>query len=679
MKRKVYTAIFLMAFFIFRPGINIYGEENNVLHFRADYVEYDEESKNIYARGNVKINYGDVQLNCNEAAFNTENRKIQAKGEVILKDERGTYSGERMDYDLKTKEGLIEKARFSSPPWFCGGPKIQKEGPEKIIIHRGFFSTCDLDAPHYSLHARKIIIYPKKKIIAYNVLFYVGKVPILYLPFYIQPLKKQKYKLDIRIGSNSEQGQFVKIKFGYPLSLYTYGKLYLDCMSNKGVGVGLEFDYDVPDKTKGSVYTYYIKEKDKQIERWNNRVSHWQKFNQYLTGTANVNFMSDRLFNDKYKFANTPSEISSSEGEFFNYGYNEARVTEELKSHVSLTLNKGVYQSTIAGKRKDQWEDDSFQKEYVYAPEFSFSLFPHKLISIKNNPIYWFGSLNAQNHYTAVRGDYLFSSDGKFGLTGGFSLNKYMRLTPKVDFHQFLEEESHQNQYNTKTNLRIRPVWWLDTDLTYNLKDILYEKGDWPNLDPLSKLSTRNIFRFNPYMNFIVSTGYNFRGIRKGKMDNLISELQFVSPQEEGLLKRVYLKEIYNIDKGENQSLQGEFLWEKNERWYFKERCNYVSSRPDMIDINTGIGFWLIPKKLKLEGNFRYDFCFSVINYSKPIEREIIIWKDLHCWEGWISWKKRTNEEEIWLMLNLKVFPSRKIGIHRNVEQKEWDFRTKSY
>ena len=87
----------------------------------------------------------------------------------------------------------------------------------------------------------------------------------------------------------------------------------------------------------------------------------------------------------------------------------------------------------------------------------------------------------------------------------------------------------------------------------------------------------------------------------------------------------------------------------------------------------------MIQKKLKLEGNLRYDFCFSEINASKPIENEIIIWKDLHCWEAWFSWKKRAYDEEIWLMLNLKVFPNRKLGVHHNVEQNEWDFRTKSY
>ncbi|MCK4533000.1 LPS-assembly protein LptD [bacterium] len=680
MKRKEYIAIFLMAIFIFIAVINGYSEENEAIHFRADYVEYDEDSKDIYAKGNITINYGDVQLNCNEAAFNTEEKKIQAKGKVILKDIQGTFFGETMEYNLETKEGKIDNAKFSTHPWYCGGPKIEKKGPEKIIIYGGFFTTCDLDSPHYSLHSKKIVIYPERKIVAYNVLFYVGKVPILYLPFYIQSLKKRKYKLDMRVGSNTEQGTFVKTKFGYPLSLYTYGKVYLDWMSEKGVGVGLEFDYDVPEVTKGSFYVYHIKEKDIETERWNSRFSHWHRINQSLTGTADLNFMSDRLFNDEYKFIDSPSEITPDEGDLFNYGYNEARVNEELKSHVSLTLNRDVYQATIAMKRKDHWEDDSFEKEYVYSPEFSLSGFPRKLISIKNIPLYWRGSLNAQNYYTSEIGHYLFSADAKLGLTSGFPLNRYMRLTPEVDFHQFLEDECHHNQYDTRTNLRIHPVWWLDMDVIYDLEDTLYKKdGCAQNIEPLDKLSNRNLFRFNSYTNFIISTGYNFRGILEGKMDNLIAELQFISPQKESYLKKVYFKDIYDINEGENHSLQGEFLWEKNERWYVKERFNYLSYNLNMIDVNTGIGFWLIPKKLKLEGNLRYDFCFSEINTSKPTEKEIIIWKDLHCWEAWVSWKKRAYDEEIWLMLNLKVFPNRKLGVHHNVEQNEWDFRTKSY
>ena len=56
MKRKEYIAIFLMAIFIFITVINGYSEENEAIHFRADYVEYDEDSKDIYAKGNITIN-----------------------------------------------------------------------------------------------------------------------------------------------------------------------------------------------------------------------------------------------------------------------------------------------------------------------------------------------------------------------------------------------------------------------------------------------------------------------------------------------------------------------------------------------------------------------------------------------------------------------------------------------
>ena len=161
-------------------------------------------------------------------------------------------------------------------------------------------------------------------------------------------------------------------------------------------------------------------------------------------------------------------------------------------------------------------------------------------------------------------------------------------------------------------------------------------------------------------------------------MDNLVSELHFAS-QRENDFKKIYLKEIYNIDKKENQSLQEEFLWERKERWYIKEGCSYVSWEPDILDVKLGVGFWLIHKKLKIEGNIRYDISYKEIDSSKtkPTEKEIVIWKDMHCWEGKISWKKRVGEEEIWLMLNLKAFPERKVGIHHNVQQREWDFRTK--
>ena len=57
-----------------------------------------------------------------------------------------------------------------------------------MAIDEGYLTTCDLDEPHYRMQARRMDIYVKDKAIVHDMKIYLGKVPVMYLPYYVQDL-----------------------------------------------------------------------------------------------------------------------------------------------------------------------------------------------------------------------------------------------------------------------------------------------------------------------------------------------------------------------------------------------------------------------------------------------------------------------------------------------------------
>ena len=58
-----------------------------------------------------------------------------------------------------------------------------------MTMDEGYMTTCDLDEPHYRMGAHRMDIFQKDKAIIHGMKIYLGKIPVMYLPYYVQDLK----------------------------------------------------------------------------------------------------------------------------------------------------------------------------------------------------------------------------------------------------------------------------------------------------------------------------------------------------------------------------------------------------------------------------------------------------------------------------------------------------------
>ena len=116
-----------------------------------------------------------------------------ANGDPELVDRGEKVAGHLMTYDLESRVGNIYKAETAYEKGLYRGERIRKANEKELDVMNGAYSTCDLADPHYHFAAHWMKIYLKDKLVAKPVVFYVGHVPLLALPFWIFPIKPGRH------------------------------------------------------------------------------------------------------------------------------------------------------------------------------------------------------------------------------------------------------------------------------------------------------------------------------------------------------------------------------------------------------------------------------------------------------------------------------------------------------
>ncbi|MCK4822192.1 LPS-assembly protein LptD, partial [bacterium] len=177
MRIRNYIALTAIFIFLLIIPTEVYADDEQIppITLSADYLEYIKEGNIILGNGNVRIEHIDTVITADEIIANLDKDEIEIQGNVVIVDKTGELKGESGIYNIRTQKGTLVNATTYDKPWYVKGKKVDKIGEEKVIIHRGSFTTCDLSKPHYSFRAKKINIYPGDKIVARNVFLFVDK------------------------------------------------------------------------------------------------------------------------------------------------------------------------------------------------------------------------------------------------------------------------------------------------------------------------------------------------------------------------------------------------------------------------------------------------------------------------------------------------------------------------
>ena len=201
-------------------------------------------------------------------------------------------AGEHVVYNFNTNLLDSSEGKMFSFPWYGRGKDVEKTqtDPVKYVIKNGYVSTCGDEEPHYRIWASRFHVYPGDKIIAYNVVLMIRKMPVMYLPVFIQWIEDRP-PFDFSYGRSSDWGTHFLTGYNYKINKKHKGTVKFDWREWKGFAYGIDQRYEF-DKAEGLYSFYWIEEKDKTIpdfpglgdggyvlgrDRWRHKFQHRQE------------------------------------------------------------------------------------------------------------------------------------------------------------------------------------------------------------------------------------------------------------------------------------------------------------------------------------------------------------------------------------------------------------------
>ena len=356
----IYVNIIVIFIFVFVP----YTLHAAVPYsLKADDINYDYQTKKIYAEKEVIFTSEDIEINADKLIIVIDKNMVIAEGEEIkLISAQQEIRGSHLEYDYENKSGKFYGASSEIENLKFKGQVIEitVEKDYQYKIEGASFTPCILEEPHYQLKADNIKIYPGDRVIGKNISFWWGKTKLLRLPYYIlkyndgDNAKGLKGSVPIpKIGYDSQQGIIMELDYPYLINNDSDGNIYINIIQKGEKDVKIENTYKLrKNLTLKSLYNY-----DKVIED-DDEVIINEIFSTSFVYKLNKNFTISNQYRYKEKIEAESTEIDKLIAVALNYNKN----------------NLGI--NTLAGYNYErQKRQQEFKVDYVINPNNKINLY----------------------------------------------------------------------------------------------------------------------------------------------------------------------------------------------------------------------------------------------------------------------------------------------------------------
>ena len=150
----------------------------------GEYIRGEEDSRGLLKlRGRIRVRLSDGYFLADLVIVDSKRKEVYAEGNVIYKSKDSVIHAERIIYDQKLGAGIMYNASGYKDPVHFLGKNVRQLSEGKLSVSHVYFTGCAAEPPHYNFYARKVWLYEDDSLAAAGVLYYVGGVPLLPLPF----------------------------------------------------------------------------------------------------------------------------------------------------------------------------------------------------------------------------------------------------------------------------------------------------------------------------------------------------------------------------------------------------------------------------------------------------------------------------------------------------------------
>lgn len=243
------------------PGVSAPAAELPVT-LEADRLSYQADGEVYAATGQVLMEQGAFSLRAEELILETVIQDLSATGQVRVGQQGNELYGESIRYNLTTGEGSLRQARIflGDKNFHLSGSSVAKVGPDTYRVEDGRFTTCDGEIPDWEFAAEQVEVTQGRYARVRNAWFRVRDLPVFYFPYLIYPVKSERETglLMPRFGYSQERGFKTSMAWYQVIDRNQDITLYLDYLTEKGLGKGLEYRYLFAGDNLGQTRYYHV-------------------------------------------------------------------------------------------------------------------------------------------------------------------------------------------------------------------------------------------------------------------------------------------------------------------------------------------------------------------------------------------------------------------------------------
>ena len=663
--------------------------------YSADYFEYEGSTTGadaqILLKGAVELKGSTWTLRGSEVRVDMQTRMARARGTFEVDDGMTVLRGEEGEFDLADRSGWVGDVRAEYPPWKVWGRRGSLDAEGKGHFKGALFTSCDGLPPHYHFRSSSLHITPRRYMTAYNVRFYVGKVPVFYSPFLWKSLKRKRL-LRTRVipGYDKRNGGSLRSNTLFSITPSLYGKLFLDGYSEQGFAAGSEVQFHPSEDSRGALYGYHVGDDELGRDRWTLLGSQYQSFGSSYAFQGRLQAQSDPEVNNNY--------VRSS----------AFRVTPELVNSAAFVRRTALTTTRLSYARSDTGAPGGrFAKAQESTPRLDWQTAP---LSLPKVPLLFTFSSFADNTYDRARGFQQHAVGAGAETTQTVNLARGVSLTPRAALREVYEDrrealttqrstevlqDVYTGFYELGTNLRLDSLvgaW----DLNYGFigrtrPDTVRHDAGAPDYGvEKSLLSVSDALRPDRRLMLRFSSGYDYRPSRlddRGFRQRILpftGDMTFFAPhgiqlslRDEYQLEQGNRAVLFQADRGERDGNFGsvgfshtldrpdlyfaavEGGWApKSSKWVFQGALRQLVRTPGGFDFR---GYQLFEKELAVTRDF-HDFHTRALMRLRPGGvKEFLIRIDLMTgraperrierkdWEReWFPWRgeKKSDDQE---------------------------------
>ncbi len=330
-----------------------------VIDYRARDIIYHAAAERAYLEGEAEVESPDFILRAKTIRFDSRADFLDARGEPLLIDRGDELYGELMEYDIDEKVGLVHEGATRYGEGFYTGERLKKRPGDLVHARTCGYTTCDLDDPHFHFRVDRMTIRPGDKIVGAPVRFYLGDIPLFYLPFLFNDLGRGRhsgflqpdFEFGISLDENKPQ-RFIR-DLGYYWALGEYADMTMrgNFEENRSLFGSLSYRFYRRYFMGGAVRSSFTYDVKRDLV---GNAFHWG-----LTGTHSQNFGERSKLNATVDFASSESLL-----DIDNYSVEQV-IDQKLSTNLSfsrkwdnLSLNTSYSRTQYLNREDDDPDTD---------------------------------------------------------------------------------------------------------------------------------------------------------------------------------------------------------------------------------------------------------------------------------------------------------------------------------